>query len=476
MIKLENTIYIQVNIKETCKKLLEFKKQYNNSIPVEGREEITKKGKVIKKTKNMLTLKHQHIETAKELIRLFFCHLRTCEMAKLDPFTAFLVNNMQIAKKIGCEHKNSQDKTNTTIYRHIKRLQEAGIIKNKINHGSRSSYEIVLNPNMLITEKNEQFTQSLTRYFFIDYGRDLPAKIKDFINSITPTFSMACGEFAPPGCVASCNDIENYYKTLKTKISEGIAYGDDLFNLQEQTGIITGIKTIKEAQNVAPAAENSGPPIPASIVPQNVLNQLESIDNDKVEIAKSIKNLAENSEKRNVDKFVNMTWQLIYALLFFPFLHRKYSDEYVINCKYLIRLFYEPAGGSLKKLAELYNEFFLRCMFKRTSLFKHPNSFIVEPIKWLDSGNEYGFASTKNMYQAYTEQKRKKKDLYKNQRLVIDLWRQFYEHPNSQIYHKATQQLGKLKSSAYLDMFNQCVTDPQNAKQIMKEKFNCEIY
>lgn len=84
------------------------------------------------------------LHTAKELIRIYGVSL--LKSNKIKPVTAedipsLRTNNIQLGKLTKMSGR--------TIQRHIRRLQDAGIITDKIGHGSNSSYELWINPKIL---------------------------------------------------------------------------------------------------------------------------------------------------------------------------------------------------------------------------------------------------------------------------------------------------------------------------------------
>ncbi len=106
------------------------------------------------------------IHTAKEMIRLYGVSL--LKSNKIKPVTAdnipsLRTNNIQLGKITKMSGR--------TIQRHIRRLQDAGIITEKVGHGSNSSYELWINPKIVwikglttlkMTKNKEESKKSLT--------------------------------------------------------------------------------------------------------------------------------------------------------------------------------------------------------------------------------------------------------------------------------------------------------------------------
>lgn len=83
--------------------------------------------------------------TAKDIIRiygLFLVKANGVEAVDPDNLPPIRTNNVQLAKMANASPR--------TIQRHIIRLQEAGIITNKVWHGTNSSYELFINPEILL--------------------------------------------------------------------------------------------------------------------------------------------------------------------------------------------------------------------------------------------------------------------------------------------------------------------------------------
>ena len=90
--------------------------------------------------------------TAKELIRLYGVSLiKANGVGEVDPnnLPSLKTNNVQLAT---LSHSSSR-----TIQRHISKLMEAGVITEKVWHGSNASYEVWINPKILcVTRKKSQ--------------------------------------------------------------------------------------------------------------------------------------------------------------------------------------------------------------------------------------------------------------------------------------------------------------------------------
>ena len=89
-------------------------------------------------------LRQAIVFTAQNIIKLYGLSLlkaKSISTVSLENLPPLRTNNVQLGKMGNASPR--------TIVRHLKRLQEAGFITNKIWHGSNSSYELFINPKLL---------------------------------------------------------------------------------------------------------------------------------------------------------------------------------------------------------------------------------------------------------------------------------------------------------------------------------------
>ena len=88
------------------------------------------------------------VMTAKELIRIYGISLLKANGSHeviAENLPTLQTNNKQLSKLVKCSSR--------TIQRHILKLQSAGIIINKIFHGSNSNFEVLINPKILLVKQ-----------------------------------------------------------------------------------------------------------------------------------------------------------------------------------------------------------------------------------------------------------------------------------------------------------------------------------
>jgi hypothetical protein len=137
-------MYPELNFAKPFSKLKELFRAYNKVVKDRHPQQYKK-----------LSLKSTQIETMKEILRFYGAHLYKNKNRKLSPNRRFWITNTGIAK-----HKLQH---RSTIYRDIIALQQAGVITNKIFHGSNCGVEIEINPYILIykntMEDNKQWIE-----------------------------------------------------------------------------------------------------------------------------------------------------------------------------------------------------------------------------------------------------------------------------------------------------------------------------
>ena len=86
--------------------------------------------------------------TAKDIIRIYGISLIKANGVRnldINNLPSLRTNNVQLSKMANASPR--------TIQRHVKRLQEAGVITKKIWHGTNSSYELWISPKILLAKE-----------------------------------------------------------------------------------------------------------------------------------------------------------------------------------------------------------------------------------------------------------------------------------------------------------------------------------
>lgn len=129
-------VHIKLHKFRTRTKVLEFVENYNNSLPptASGRRPLGK------------MLRQQHVHLIEHLVELYYLEIKKAryhgQAPELgDTLPSFRTNNAQLAYRLNCSER--------TIRGLRKRLKAAGVIEAEHWHGTNSSYEIWLNPDLL---------------------------------------------------------------------------------------------------------------------------------------------------------------------------------------------------------------------------------------------------------------------------------------------------------------------------------------
>ena len=147
-------------------------------------------------TYKTLTIKSSEETTMWSILEMFGGYLQTNAICKLAP-EEFRINNVALRTK-------KSDLVNTsTIYRHIRKLLAAGIIKEKIFRGSNTSYELKLNENLIQFRPNTMYNFYLMEVYKTMLGS---AEVKDqYLRGIS-SFSPSLAHFPYGFTLANCND------------------------------------------------------------------------------------------------------------------------------------------------------------------------------------------------------------------------------------------------------------------------------
>ena len=97
-----------------------------------------------------LQVRQSVASTAKELIRIYGISL-----VKANGIEKFDKENLPSLKTNNVQLSKLSNSSTRTVQRHIKKLMQAGVITKKIWHGTNSSYELWINPNILLVKEKE---------------------------------------------------------------------------------------------------------------------------------------------------------------------------------------------------------------------------------------------------------------------------------------------------------------------------------
>ncbi|MFA6066867.1 MAG: hypothetical protein WC707_06825, partial [Candidatus Babeliaceae bacterium] len=148
-----------------------------------------------------------------QILKAYMKHQQTLSRLDIKPVkpVPFKLNNKAIATMCNFEHNPAKSSaTNTTAWRHVQRLIEAKlistqnykIVKGKVifkkdNYsGTNGSYEVEINPKILVAAPNYEYAQALLK------SKGIDTVSVENLHLVNPSFSAH-----PLGCVSFCYDI-----------------------------------------------------------------------------------------------------------------------------------------------------------------------------------------------------------------------------------------------------------------------------
>jgi hypothetical protein len=371
---------------------------------------------------------------------MYACHLvMQKDFNLLDQ--PFKTNNKAIATKRGANFNKS------TTWSHIKRLTEAGIIINKIWHGSKNSYELEFDSEILVAKECPKFTRILLELHALNQGIDFnEIKIEEKIEIalLKPIFADSKYGYL----IVKYNHKEtgtiqehNYNKTkgivnLASFLRANLASDESQINnglsnkVQEHTdkSVLINFKEHQEC-----GRQDQIPPAP-----------LVNKSNDGAEI----------------NSIVSIAWSFAKSILWQSDVIEKHDE---LSAKEFIKLWFT---GSLRKNThategKLLQRFFERVQLSRRYVKKEPDRFIPNPRIYFDPEFAHGFAGTKEWVWKNQITKNELRDLNIATSSLRKALKYYFSDSNTASFKKCEQHLAKLKKPEILKTFYECAIDPK---------------
>jgi len=393
-------------------------------------------------------LKASMIHTAQELLKIYgLCLLKESRLSPITPETLkpLRTNNVQMAKR-------TQNSTRT-IQRHIVRLQEAGIITKKVFHGSRASYELYFNPEVLL----------------ISYSKPVDIRKKQKKEAIQSIFQESDNQPFKKQPATKCPRTEGGNKRY---ITNNIVMDVDkchIGDILKSSGIESGNekKRSSAGQNAlkkrgnSPSGNTSRGNTGKKSAEKNIEGAGRKVQKGRASQKKPLAQGPETARRTSLDFYVKMLWNLVLKVLYKDvFLTQR---QHHIGKKLLYRWF-EPV--ETEKHAALYKHYLQRIELVRRYLEKDPeNRFVQLPNRYFNPKNPNGFAGTKAWLKAHNIRKRKTraklityaqiKRYRQNQNKNVK-----YQKPTLELYLECEKRVEQLQNPQLLIQFHEAVAHP----------------
>ena len=371
------------------------------------------------------------IHTAKEIIRIYGVFvLRANAVEQINPknLPPLKTNNVQLAKLTQVSSR--------TIQRHITRLQEAGIITDKIWHGSNAGYELWISPKILWIK-----------------GELTPneAKIREEVSKLGITENQSIRKVGTTKCP---HTEYSYNRYLKNNIIIDV----------ENTG------DLKKRCSLALTEKNEN----TSYTKGNVLT-----GNTKKEGTKNIQETKKEGQRRaerlevsdparcsSIENYVWLLWRLakntIYKEVYLTENQEKIAQS-------LLFQWYEPVASS--KLSKVHRSYCERIGLAKKYLDKDKSRFVLLPFQYFDPTNPNGFTGTKK----WQKQQLKRSQEVRRNRVLHSQVRKYLKNEEKevhlrtsslQLFKECETSIGKLGDSGLLDQFYASVLSAKKYNQI----------
>ncbi|MFY9308500.1 MAG: hypothetical protein WAQ28_05545 [Bacteroidia bacterium] len=384
------------------------------------------------------------VMTAKEIIRIYGVSLlKANAMQEIDQnnLPSLQTNNKQLSTLVKCSSR--------TIQRHITKLQSAGIIINKIFHGSNSNFELWINPNILLI-KQKLSVDKLKKEF-----QEALERTKQ--NELKSTFSLVqktnCPDTYPSNNSYKINniiiDVDNSQRSslsLTSEVDTSYVTG----NMTGNTGEIAQVFSEKQKKSEEKKLQEAG----------EIASRADTISDRNVP--------PDPARDNSLNLYVSLLWLMARNLLY---KNTFLTDRQVLIAKKLIRKLYDPV--STEKLSNTHQHYVERISLVAKYVQKDPeHRFVPLPYRYFDTNNLKGFVGTKQWHQA--DQQRKKEV---ERELVLSRIIRKYQNnqkkdtalkrPQLQLFRECENTIGKFNDASLTQRFHAAVLQHDTYRQLV---------
>lgn len=424
--------------------------------------------------------------TAKELIRIYGASLTKAHgVSPIDPenLPSLRTNNVQLATLCNSSSRTAQ--------RHIHKLMTAGVITHKVWHGSNSSYELWINPEVLSIPLKQQLISE----------KKAPEATKGNIGEILKKAGFLTENegfekkentnclHTDAGNTGNTNNIIIAVDNSEKLPHESLSHdrtdlsGDILKRCEHAlTGLSdfsgnTGNTRWAETTDTSPKKKEEAGQTDAKGAHEadagNIAGNIFAGNTEERGLV-----AIENTEGRGRDRaaeqdllartvtldfYVKMLWTLAKNVLYKNIYLTEGQEK---KGKELLRKWYEPVEDRrLSRVHEIYVE---RISLARKFVQKDPKRrFIQLPDRYFNPANPSGFAGTKPWWKA--QEKRKKETQVKlilhaqirrylnNEKKPVHL-----RKPSLELFRSCEQRIGKLGDPILLEQFHAAILSPES--------------
>ena len=399
------------------------------------------------------TVKPSMILTAQELIKIYGVSL-----AKANSIQTIDKSNLPSLKTNNCQLAKRTQASTRTIQRHIKRLLEAGIITEKIFHGSNASFELFINEKILL---------ATCRLSVNEAKMALELKLNPILQSTNKQeVENTSRTFCP-----HTDTRNNSYKTNNViKDVDNLSIGSILQSAGYDTGNSSKRCSAKKQNDLNVSTGNVSTGYTGGKVQEKNQDTGGKVQEKRAEAdKKSDLKARKETEARctSLNFYAESLWKLAKNLLYRDVFLTEFQEN---QAKEMLVKWYEPVSD--KFLSNVHQNYCERVYLVRDFVAKDPEKrFVQLPYRYFDTKNPSGFTGTKKWLQKHLERKeevRKKLILHAQIKKYLNNEKKTDSNRKSslQVYRECETRIGKLGDQSLLHLFHAAVLKPEVIHQI----------
>ena len=367
------------------------------------------------------------IYTAKNIIKIYgLSLLKSRSIQPIDPKNPPPVrtNNVQLGKMGNASPR--------TIQRHIKRLIKANIVIEKKWHGSNSSYELFIHPDILLIRSEQPINNPSNDKKTTNLKSTNRQIVKDYKKTNCPHTDTSNNSYIN-NIIIAVDNLKSQMSSLPlTKRNE---------SRNATSNILSGYTEEKSAKKLDDAEGK--------------------VRKERATIHTSAENSLENLARPAFLKpYVDALWKLARNTIY----KEHYLTQSQVNqSNELLYLWYQPVAE--KDIARVHQVYVDRIEIVQKYLEKDPeNRYVQLPNKYFDPKNKYGFAGTRSWYFKQKEQRQELQcKLILNAQIRTFLNNEkkqtSKQKPRLELFRKCETRIGKLGKPALVDAFHASILE-----------------
>lgn len=393
------------------------------------------------------TVKPSMILTAQELIKIYGVSLakaNSIQTIDKSNLPSLKTNNSQLAKRTQASTR--------TIQRHIKRLLEAGIITEKIFHGSNASFELFINEKILLATCRLSVNEAKMA-LELKLNPILQSTNKQEVENTSRTF-----------CPHTDTRNNSYKANNVIKDVDNLSIGSILQSAGYDTGNSSKRCSAKKQNDLNVSTGNVLTGYTGGKVQEKNQDTGGKVQEKRAEAdKKSDLKARKQAEARctSLNFYVKMLWTLAQNVLY----RGVYlTDRQVEIAQKLLYRWYEPV--STANLANVHQHYVERIDLVRKYIEKDPQKrFVQLPNRYFDPYNSNGFTGTKKWHKIHQQRQREVQvKLIVHAQIKRFLNNEMKEaakrKPPLELYRDCEQRIGKLGDPVLLEQFHSAVLNP----------------